>query len=666
MIKKLLFACLLMGYISLSAQSMQDSSILVSASHNIGLNQITLSWQTTDAQGFQIHRKPVTSNNWTLMTSVPGTTFSYVDNAVQKGVSYEYRIMKTKGTRVRSIGYAAAGIQIPHKEYKYNILLVYDSLTFNSIPGAETKQLENDYYMDGYIPTVLLVSPNAKPPQVKALIKSWYNLNKTLNVHCLLIGRVPIPYSGLMLANTTDLPPDAHPDHGGCWPTDLYYAEMDGSWTDAGTMTTNLSNPLLINNPGDGKFDQHFIPDNIDIQIGRVDMSNLPSQSMSEVNLIRQYLLKLHNFKSGITSARNKAFISDNFGYLGGEMPMRSGWNNASALVGAANIVSTGNYFDSTKNHSYIFSDVMGGGSFTSCGGVGVSSQFNDSLLAVFNVMFGSYFGDWNNSDNFLRSCLASKGLSLTNVWAHRPHWYFHQMALGMPIGYSVITSQNNTTDITLNSGYIGSFGGDYLDRRISMNLMGDPTLRLHYFDRPKALITTKINSNKQVKLDWQASTEPGILGYNIYRVNRKDSVYYALNSSPVNALTYTDTDPHNGTNTYIVKAVKLETSNGGSYYNASLGVMAQATGVLGTNTSVNDISAVSFSVYPNPANTFFTVEGLQGSSIAVYDMNGRQIYTNLMETGRLVVSTDIWAKGIYVIKCKRDDQVKTEKLIIR
>jgi hypothetical protein len=41
-----------------------------------------------------------------------------------------------------------------------------------------------------------------------------------------LIGNVPVPYSG-------DLNPDGHSDHDGAWPTDTYYAEMNGTWTDA-------------------------------------------------------------------------------------------------------------------------------------------------------------------------------------------------------------------------------------------------------------------------------------------------------------------------------------------------------------------------------------------------------------------------------------------------
>ena len=520
--------------------------------------------------------------------------------------------------------------------------------------------------MDGYGVTLMLVSEYSKPPAIKTKISTWSNVNRNLNNQCLLIGRVPVAYSGTMLTNTTDLPPDAHPDHGGAWPTDLYYAEFDGAWTDFLTMTTNITRAANLNNPGDGKFDPHFIPDNIDIQIGRIDFRMLPAQGISDFKMVENYLRKLHQFKIAAVKVPNKAFISDNFNYLGGEMPMRSGWNNASCLVGKNNITSTGNYFDSCKANSYLYANVMGGGSFTNCSGVGASNQFTDSIRAVFNVMVGSYFGDWNTQDNFLRSCLASKGLTLTNVWAHRPHWYFHQMAMGMQIGHSVIIAQNNLTDFSLKYGYIGSFGGNYLDRRISMNLMGDPTLRMHYFDGAKNLNSNKTNSNKNVILTWTASSEPGVVGYHVYRTSRNGGVYYPITTAPLNALTFTDLNPYNGTNYYVVKAIKLETSNTGTYYNSSLGVMAIVSGVVGTNTMLEENKTLSLSIYPNPASTQFTIETEINSLINIFDLQGRLMFTGLNKNTNIQINTNNWAKGIYIVNCSNGGVSKTEKLIIQ
>jgi hypothetical protein len=649
------------------AQNIKDSSFLLSATSNSLKNTILISWTTTDATGYQISRKTTETDNWgTPLATISAANSSYLDSTALKGLVYEYRVAKVKGNSIRAIGYVASGIEVALNHYRKNILILIDSSTYNNIDSNAWKILKSDYYMDGYGVSLMLVSEYSKPPAIKTKISTWCNVNRSLNNHCLLIGRVPVAYSGTMLANTTDLPPDAHPDHGGAWPTDLYYAEFDGAWTDFLTMTTNITRAANLNNPGDGKFDPHFIPDNIDIQIGRIDFRMLPGQGISDFKMVENYLRKLHQFKTAAVKVPNKAFISDNFNYLGGEMPMRSGWNNASCMVGKNNITSTGNYFDSCKANSYLYANVMGGGSFTNCSGVGASNQFTDSIRAVFNVMFGSYFGDWNTQDNFLRSCLASKGLTLTNVWAHRPHWYFHQMAMGMQIGHSVIIAQNNLSDFSLKYGYIGSFGGNYLDRRISMNLMGDPTLRMHYFDGAKNLNSNKTNSNKNVVLTWTASSEPGVIGYHVYRTNRNGGVYYPITTAPLNASTFTDLNPYNGTNYYVVKAIKLETSNTGTYYNSSLGVMATVSGVVGTNTKVEENKTLSLSIYPNPASTQFTIETEINSLINIYDLQGRLMFTGLNKNTNIQINTSNWAKGIYIVNCSNGGVSKTEKLIIQ
>ena len=663
---------LLLSFILISttvskAQNIKDSSFLLSATSNSLKNTILISWTTTDATGYQISRKTTETDNWgTPLATISAANSFYLDSTALKGLVYEYRVAKVKGNSIRAIGYVASGIEVALNHYRKNILILVDSSTYNNIDSNAWKTLKNDYYMDGYGVTLMLVSEYSKPPAIKTKISTWSNVNRNLNKQCLLIGRVPVAYSGTMLTNTTDLPPDAHPDHGGAWPTDLYYAEFDGAWTDFLTMTTNITRAANLNNPGDGKFDPHFIPDNIDIQIGRIDFRMLPAQGISDFKMVENYLRKLHQFKIAAVKVPNKAFISDNFNYLGGEMPMRSGWNNASCMVGKNNITSTGNYFDSCKANSYLYANVMGGGSFTNCSGVGASNQFTDSIRAVFNVMFGSYFGDWNTQDNFLRSCLASKGLTLTNVWAHRPHWYFHQMAMGMQIGHSVIIAQNNLTDFSLKYGYIGSFGGNYLDRRISMNLMGDPTLRMHYFDGAKNLNSNKTNSNKNVVLTWTASSEPGVVGYHVYRTSRNGGVYYPITTAPLNALTFTDLNPYNGTNYYVVKAIKLETSNTGTYYNSSLGVMAIVSGVVGTNTMLEENKTLSLSIYPNPASTQFTIETEINSLINIFDLQGRLMFTGLNKNTNIQINTNNWSKGIYIVNCSNGGVSKTEKLIIQ
>ena len=50
------------------------------------------------------------------------------------------------------------------------------------------------------------------------------------------------------------------------------------------------------NVPGDGKFDQSLFVD-LELEVGRVDMSNLPSFTSNEIELTRRYLNKNHQFR---------------------------------------------------------------------------------------------------------------------------------------------------------------------------------------------------------------------------------------------------------------------------------------------------------------------------------------------------------------------------------
>jgi hypothetical protein len=188
----------------------------------------------------------------------------------------------------------------------------------------------------------------------------------------------------------------------------------------------------------------------------------------------------------------------------------------------------------------------------------------------------------------------------------------------------------------------------------------------MHYFDGAKNLNSNKTNSNKNVVLTWTASSEPGVIGYHVYRTSRNGGVYYPITTAPLNASTFTDLNPYNGTNYYVVKAIKLETSNTGTYYNSSLGVMATVSGVVGTNTKVEENKALSLSIYPNPASTQFTIETEINSLINIYDLQGRLMFTGLNKNTNIQINTSNWAKGIYIVNCSNGGVSKTEKLIIQ
>jgi hypothetical protein len=196
---------------------------------------------------------------------------------------------------------------------------------------------------------------------------------------------------------------------------------------------------------------------------------------------------------------------------------------------------------------------------------------------------------------------------------------------------------------------------------------MGDPALRIHYFKGVSNLNASLINSNTQVQLTWNASTEPNVVGYHVYRTNAYGKAYYPITSSPITALSYTDMAPYAGNNYYVVKAVKLENSNCGTYYNSSLGQMVKASGVNGNNTQIAEPElAFDFKLYPNPSTGVFKIEVQSGSSISVYNAQGQIVYSGRANADNTELNISHLSKGLYIVQCQFGPQQSTQPLIIQ
>ena len=188
------------------------------------------------------------------------------------GQTYEYRIVKSarEGTTGYSgYGYIYAGIEAPLVEDRGKVVLLVES-TYAAALSNELFRLEMDLAGDGWTVLRHNVWRTNTPPQIKALITADYYADPANVKSVFLFGRVPVPYSG-------SLCPDGHGDHCGAWAADVYYADMDGTWTDSSINSTNASRPENRNAPGDGKFDQTTPLSNFELQVGRVDMANLSS-----------------------------------------------------------------------------------------------------------------------------------------------------------------------------------------------------------------------------------------------------------------------------------------------------------------------------------------------------------------------------------------------------
>jgi len=551
---------LMWGQCNVSAvNNVRDFAVLLNAETQVAPVQIRLNWPQDTAgtpSNYVVYRKSPEDLAWTPLATLPGSVTNFTDPNITLHTSYEYQVEKT-AEGYSGYGYLLGGIECPLVEFRGTLVLIVDSAVSTALT-AELARLEQDLVGDGWRVKRHDVSRSDSPPAVKALIQSDHAAEPDGVRSVLLFGHVPVPYSG-------DIVPDGHnPQHRGAWPADSYYGDMDGVWSDVSVNTTAANDSRNFNQPGDGKFDPSYIPSQMELEVGRVDFANLPAFSLNETELLRQYLNKDHNFRHKIITAKPRGLICDYFGTVNNSSFAASGWRNFAPFFGADQIESSSAWFSTLTNDSYLWAYGCGGGTYDSIGGIGTTADFaRTDPQVVFTFLFGSYFGDWDTTNNVMRAALATPTYTLTSAWAGRPHWFAHSMALGETIGHATRLSQSNGS-----SGPYKQFtaGG----QQIHIALMGDPTLRLHPVAPPVDLQVAP--GYGEVTLTWAASAE-SVLGYFVYRAAGASREFSRITPGLVTATQFTDGELAIGDYTYMVRAVKLEESASGSYFNPSQGV---------------------------------------------------------------------------------------------
>ncbi|MBC7555255.1 MAG: fibronectin type III domain-containing protein, partial [Taibaiella sp.] len=509
-----------------AAQTCEDYAVQLTATTQLSPPKITLNWKPlSGAVNYRIYKKAKAATVWGSVLATLGATDSmYADTAVVVDSAYEYGVEGTTST-LYPRGYIYAGIKNPATHSRGILILMVDS-TYTDSCSADIHRLMKDISADGWEIIRHDVARTLKDTGVKTLIRNDYNSHTNVKA-VLLLGHVAVPYSG-------DLNPDAHPDHLGAWPADIYYSQIAAAWTDASVNDTVSPYPFTRNVPGDGKWDQVGWYSTPEIQVSRIDVYDMPAFSPSEIQLMKSYLAKDHSYKMDSLAVRHRALISDNFGVFSGsnEAFASCGWRNFPPLVGRDSFGALP-FISSLNTGSYQWAYGCGGGSFSSAGGIGTTADFaSNNVNGIFTMLFGSYFGDWNVQNNFLRAPLCANVPALTSCWAGRPYWYFHHMALGENIGYSAWITQKND----------GYFYGtpSYGTQMVHIALMGDLTLRTDYIKPARNLAITK-TAKHGAMLSWSASGDGGVIGYYVYRATSEFGNYQRI-SGMTAGTTFSDT----------------------------------------------------------------------------------------------------------------------------
>jgi hypothetical protein len=587
-------ACVLL--LSLAApsalgDSTKEFSVQLSARVEAVPPEITLSWPQDTCLTpirYTVHRKGLMDAAWGPGFTLPGTATTYTDYSVGRGVGYEYEVVKTTA-EYTGYGYIYSAIDLPPTEDRGRLLLVVDR-TYAAQLAEELARLQQDLVGDGWTVTRLDVGRLDSVPSVKSRIKALYEQDPAGTQALFLFGHVPVPYSG-------DIVEDGHaPSHQGAWACDGYYGDMDGAWTDNSVNDTNAADPRNRNVPGDGKFDQSCFPAPIKLMVGRVDLANMPGRLKwdgpptfpSELSLLRNYLNKDHAYRQKQFVLPQRAVVGDFFGVRDGEAFAASAWRNFVPFFGPRNVIKLsqpGAWVTTLTTNAALFAYGGGPGCYNSIEGLGHSDGFNDlfttemvsnNVKTVFALLFGSWLGDWDSQDNILRGVLALPSYGLASALSGRPHWFIQHMALGEPIGFDARLTQNNGPN-GLYRSEINNCAG-----QIHIALMGDPTLRLQMVAPPTGL--TASPQGPGTDLAWKASAEP-VIGYYIYRAPTPNGPFTRLTPEPIVGTSYiAGAAPESATATYMVRALKLETSASGAYYNLSQGAFVTPPRSLATS----------------------------------------------------------------------------------
>jgi hypothetical protein len=581
-----------------------------------GTNALELTWDSL--QGKQVvivSRKRADAGTFVALPLATRIAANSWIDTVKPGMIYDYRVERydSANGNGRCTGFVRASLDATMPSLPGRVLRLVDSTM--AIPLAEQLVVhQRDLENEGFVVQTTIVPRHeqfsgAGVQKVRSIIEDEF-FNDSLPHYPLryvvLIGRVAVPYSG-------DIAPDGHPDHRGAWPCDGIYGDVQGSYTDNTVTIPNNSRPANRNVPNDGKFDQSTFSQSPTVAIGRIDACDLPIINTSEVELLRNYFLRNHNFRSGGTRVVRQGVIDDNFGGYG-EFFATSGWRNF-CLFGGRNSVRAGDYFskpwgaDSLKMRLWTYG--CGGGTDTSASGVGTSSTFATAQgTTIFSMLFGSYFGDYNTTNNIMRVAQFTSTGALATMWAGRPSMYVHHMAAGEPVGTSLLMNQGNisATQFGVMDFYPHVFidsASNFLnfgDRGVHIALLGDPTLRVRQGHLTPLRTTVDYTpGTTAVTLSFKETTNPVA----VFRATNTQSRPLFVTIVPKGTMSNIDTINYDGIVHYYTFPVGLDTVvDRQVYYFGNLSYNA----VNVTTTSITE-QQPSRNIFPQPASTHINIE---------------------------------------------------------
>ncbi len=525
----------------------------------VPLPQITLTWDKQQPNSIIVIYRRILDDqkhsDWGKPIAIVRPPYRlYRDSDVNVGIIYEYKIYRPRSDQKHeSVSmYITSGIEAPLIDNRGKILLVVDNTIAKPL-SAQLERLEQDLAGDGW--TVIRHDSPRHGRGIAESLKSWVvkkYKEDTVNIKMLfLFGHLPIVKSGHQA-------PDGHKPQPHA--TDVFYSDMNGQWTDS---TLNIPK---VNVPSDGIYDQNIPSDfTVELQVGRVDFADMPAWNKSEVELLKNYLRKDHFWRHGLVKDTRNAIIAKST--MVSSLSMEHGMlhslyhtkdiNEVEALSEEKWVNWNREATKAPYTWGVVFGDYKG-------------KNYPDyNFKVAFTINFGSLKQQWALNNNPMRAMLAMPEYGLGSAWGSRPYWFFHHMGMGQTIGYSAFRTQNNYTEEYSPAGSY-SFKG-----RVHVNLMGDPSLRL-YAVPPASKLSASID-NGVTNLEWAAASVP-VQGYHVYKSTNMKGPFTRLTSALVQSTNYDDKIQSKEVSYYMVRAIRLEQTPSGTFYNPSQGVFVSSS----------------------------------------------------------------------------------------
>ena len=590
--------------------------------------QITVRWADPvyAIETLEIRRRTNGVGNFTTLASLAIGDRAYTDTTVSVGSTYEYAVIAkfTAATGLdHATGYVLSSIARPLVENRGRLLFVQESAAASAL-ASPLQSYFRDLAGDGWSVVPITVSASNTAAAVKAAITAAHQQAPSETGAILLFGRVPYPYSGRMA-------PDGHSQHIGANPADGYYGELASSWTDASDLGAPGTPFGRTNVAGDGRWDQNAFPAQLTVPVGRIDLRDMPSFG-TENDLLERYIEKNHAYRHALTTYPRRGYVSSNWGDVG-DQRANPAVRAYAPMFGTANITyqqrTSWSFRDTLRDNAYAFAFGTGAGDFDSASNTITTGDIaRRGIRSPFIFLFGSYFYDTDFSNNLLRAALAQPDHGLASGWGVRPGWIFHPMGLGDTIGDCLVLTQNKIEAATFGSTaadhyWTGYESANSFNQAVWITLMGDPTLRLNPIAPPTA--ATAANNASALDLSWTASTDAGVIGYHIYRSSSQFSGYTRISpETPVAATTFTDPSPPAAPVWYQIRAIKLESTPSGTYYNSSQGLFVSTSAAVPAAVPANLTAAATAQTsvrlgwdYSGSDATHFAIERDTGSGFA-------------------------------------------------